>query len=128
MDHNSFPSRLSRVEGEHLKITAMLEKATQAFVRDASASEVNSILLELSGYALTHFREEEALMRECAFPGLKEHKDEHDRLAACVRGFLDMRSKQEALRCAVSALELWLDAHIRIADKGFCDFIQRQAT
>jgi hemerythrin len=102
----------------------MLEKATQAFVRQASPSEINAILLELSGYTLTHFREEEELMHTCAFPGFQVHKQEHDRLATYVRGLLDMRSKQEALQCAVSALDLWLDAHIRITDKEFCDFLE----
>jgi hemerythrin len=116
------------MEAEHTRINAMLEKATQAFVRQASPADVNTILLELSGYTLTHFREEEELMRACAFPGVNAHKEEHDRLATYVRGLLDMRSKQEALQCAVSALDLWLDAHIRITDKEFCDFLRRKTT
>ena len=124
----SIVSRIAHVEGEHTRITSMLEKATQAFVRHAGAPEVNAILLELSGYTLAHFREEEELMLECEFPGLEAHRNEHNnRLADYVRGLLDMRSKQEALQCAVSALDLWLDAHIRITDREFCDFLQREA-
>jgi hemerythrin-like metal-binding protein len=125
--HPSSAARLARAEGEHTRITAMVEKATQAFVRQAAATEVNAILLELSGYTLTHFREEEDMMRQAAFPGFQAHKDEHDRLAVYVRGLLDMRSKQEALRCALNALDLWLDAHIRITDKEFFDYLRRNA-
>jgi hemerythrin len=120
-------TRLARLDGEHARITAMLENAIQAFLRQASPSEVNAILLELNGYTLNHFREEEELMGSFAFPGFALHKQEHDRLAAYVRGLLDMRSKQEALRCSVGALDLWLEAHIRIKDNEFSDFLQRKA-
>jgi len=123
----SSAARLARAEGEHARITALIGKATEAFVRQASAAEVNAILLELSGYTLTHFREEEEIMRSADFPAFQTHKDEHDRLAAYVRGLLDMRSKQEALRCALNALDLWLDAHIRITDKEFFDYLRRNA-
>jgi hemerythrin len=120
-------TRLAHLEGEHARITTMLESATQAFVRQASPSEVNAILLELTGYTLNHFREEEELMLFCAYPSHEVHKQEHDGLAAYVRGLLDIHSKQEALRCAVSALDLWLNAHIRIKDSEFSDFLQHQA-
>jgi hemerythrin-like metal-binding protein len=102
----------------------MLKKAMRAFMRQASPPEVNAILLDLSGYTLAHFREEEELMRSYGFPKLKAHKEEHDRMAGNIRGLLDIRCKQEALRSAASALDLWLEAHIRVHDTEFRDFIQ----
>jgi hemerythrin len=119
-------TRLAHLEAEHNRIASLLEKATQAFVRQASPSEVNGILLELSGYTLTHFREEEELMCSFAFAGFDAHKDEHDRLAVHVRGLLDIASKQEALQSAVKTLHIWLDAHIRVTDKLFTDFLLRK--
>jgi hemerythrin-like metal-binding protein len=113
-------------EAEHGRIIGLLEKATQAFVRRASAAEVNGILLELNGYTLNHFREEEKLMCSSAFPGLEMHQREHTQLAAHLRGLLDMRSKQEALQCAVGVLSLWVDAHLRITDRYFLEYLQRK--
>jgi hemerythrin len=107
-----------------LRIGDMLDKAKLAFIRQASPSEINAILLQLSGYALAHFREEEQLMLSYAFPGFAEHKQEHDSLATSVRGLLDIRSKQDALRCAVSTLHLWLGEHIRTSDKEFHNFVR----
>jgi hemerythrin-like metal-binding protein len=119
-------TRLVHLEGEHARIIGMLENAIQALAHQASPSEVNAILLELNGYALNHFREEEELMRFCAFPGHEAHKEEHNRLAAYARGLLDMTAKQEALRCAVGALDLWLSAHIHLKDNEFSEFLQRK--
>lgn len=120
-------TRLAHLEGEHARISAMLENATQAFLRQASPSEVNTILLELNGYTLNHFREEEELMSSCAFPGFALHKKEHDGLATYVRGLLDNSSKQEALQGSVGVLDLWLEAHLRIKDNEFSEFLQRRA-
>jgi hemerythrin len=119
-------ARLARMETEHTRINLLMQKATEAFVREASPREVNAILLELSGYTVVHFREEEELMLASGFPGLTAHKGEHDRLAAHVRGLLDISSKQEALQSAVKTLDLWLVAHIRVADKEFTDFLLRK--
>jgi hemerythrin len=118
--------RLSRVEAEHGRITVMLEKATQAFARHCTPPEVNSILLELNGYTVTHFREEEELMRVSEFPGFEVHKQEHDRIAGYIRGLLNMRSKQDAMQGALNALNLWSDSHIRITDKKFLDFVHHK--
>ncbi len=111
-------------EAEHAHIIGLLEKVTLAFVRHASASEVNAILLELNGYTLNHFRNEEKLMDSSAFPGGEMHKREHVQLASHIRGLLDVRSKQEALQSAVGVLALWLDAHLRITDSYFLEFLR----
>jgi hemerythrin-like metal-binding protein len=114
-------------EAEHHHILGLLEKATLAFARHSAASEINAILLELNGYSLNHFREEEKLMDSSAFPGVEMHKREHAQLASQIRGLLDTTSKQEALQHAVSVLALWLDAHLRIADKDFLEFMRSKA-
>jgi hemerythrin len=117
---------LAHAENEHARIIRMLQQATEAFIRQASPSEVNAILLDLSGYTLTHFRAEEKLMNSLDYPGIETHKREHEQLAAQVRGLLDVHSKQEALQTAVSVLDIWLDAHLRITDKEFFDFVRRK--
>jgi len=117
---------LAIAENEHSRIIGLMKQVSQAFMRRASASDVNAILLDLSGYTLTHFREEEKLMGSVAYPGIETHKREHEQLASQVRGLLDVRSKQEALQSAVSVLDVWLDAHLRITDKEFFDFLRRK--
>lgn len=114
-------------EAEHAHILELLEKVTLGLVRRASASEVNAILLELNGYTLNHFRDEQKLMDSSAFPDAETHKREHHHLASHIRGLLDMPSKQEALQSAVSVLALWLDAHLRIADRHFLEFLRSKA-
>ncbi len=114
-------------EAEHAHILELLEKATLALVRHASASEVNAILLKLNGYTLKHFRDEEKLMDSYAFPDREMHKLEHEHLATHIRSLLDVSSKQEALQRAVGVMALWLDAHLRIADKYFLEFLRSKA-
>jgi len=117
---------LANAENEHARIIGLLQQATEAFIHQASPSEVNAILLDLSGYTLSHFRAEEELMDSIAYPGIETHKREHEQLAAQVHELLDVPSKQEALQKAVSVLDIWLDVHLRITDKEFFDFLRRQ--
>jgi hemerythrin len=113
-----------RLEDEHVRLAGMLDKTISAITLQASPSEVNTILLELSGYTLNHFREEEEVMRTCGFPGIEGHRQEHEKLASHIRGLLDMQSKRDALQGAVNALGMWMGAHIRVADKELTRFMQ----
>jgi hemerythrin len=117
-------ARISRLEGEHARIAEMLEKATQALMRHASPSEINVILLDLGGYTLSHFREEEEIMSSSGYPGVEAHKQEHEQLVSYVRGLLDLHPRQEALRGAMSVLDQWLEIHIRVTDKKLFNFLQ----
>lgn len=111
-------------EAEHVHILGLLEKVTSAFARHASAFQVNAILLELNGYTLKHFRDEEQLMDSFGFPDAEIHKREHRHLAAHMRGLLDVPSKQDALHRALGVLALWLDAHLRLTDKHLLEFLR----
>jgi hemerythrin len=117
---------LDLAENEHSRIIGLMQQASQAFRRHAPASEVNAILLSLSGDALSHFREEEKLMGALGYPCMETHKREHEQMEAQIRGLLDVGSKHEALQSAVSVLDLWLDAHLRITDEEFFDFMRRK--
>jgi len=114
-------------EAEHARLIGLLEKATLAISRNDSASKVDAILLELSAYTMSHFREEERLMAANAFPGLEAHKREHAEMAGHLHGLMDLRSKMEVLQCSVGVLALWIDAHLRITDSYFFNFLQSKA-
>ena len=114
-------------EAEHARLIGLLEKAQLAISRNDSSAKVDAILLELSAYTMSHFREEERLMEANAFPGLQADKPEHWEMASHLHGLMDLRSKMEVLQCSVGVLALWIDAHLRITDSYFFSFLQSKA-
>ena len=114
-------------EAEHARLIGLLEKAKLAISRNDPSSKVDAILLELSAYTMSHFREEERLMEANAFPGMEAHKREHAEMSSHLQGLMHLRSKMEVLQCSVGVLALWIDAHLRITDSYFFTFLQSQA-
>ena len=67
------------LDRQHKEIFARLDSLLEAIRGGSSREEVGRTLDFLRDYVLTHFKAEEELMREIAFPGLPTHRAEHDR-------------------------------------------------
>ncbi len=92
-----------------------------------SRQEVGQLLSYLRAYAVTHFDEEEEVMRDAAYPGLKRHKAEHDRF---MRDIMKLTREQERRRGAGVApaalarwLEDWLVEHVSSTDTAMARFL-----
>jgi hemerythrin len=92
-----------------------------------SRLEVGLLLSYLRAYAVTHFDEEEEVMRAAAYPGLKRHKAEHDRF---MRDIMKLTREQERRRGAGVApaelarwLEDWLVEHVSSTDGAMARFL-----
>ncbi len=92
-----------------------------------SPREVGLLLSYLRAYAVTHFDEEEEVMRAAGYPRLRNHKAEHDRF---MRDLLKMSRQQEKRRGPGVApaelarwLEDWLVEHVSTTDGAMARFL-----
>jgi len=92
-----------------------------------SRQEVGLLLSYLRAYAVTHFDEEEEVMRAAGYPRLRSHKAEHDRF---MRDLLKMSRRQEKRRGPGVApaelarwLEDWLVQHLSSTDAAMARFL-----
>ncbi|OWW20576.1 bacteriohemerythrin [Noviherbaspirillum denitrificans] len=79
---------------------------------------VRQVLAELTDYTLTHFAREEALMKTAAFPGLEEHRFEHELITYRLRNL--QRQAGSGRQGLADELEIfldrWLARHILTSD------------
>jgi hemerythrin-like metal-binding protein len=112
----------TELDNEHQKILRCVAELQDAIVGGYDAAQIRSILDFLVEYASTHFQHEEAIMWECEFPDLDEHRLIHNRMR---QRTLELReesvhvSGQELLRFLK---EWWID-HIQMEDKKYAPYM-----
>jgi hemerythrin-like metal-binding protein len=86
---------------------------------------VQAVMEELLSCTLWHFRHEERLMLKHGYPGLAEHKSEHEDLIASAkalqRQLLD--EKKSVSSDDIEFLEHWLTGHILGTDMDMGSFL-----
>ena len=100
---------------------------------DASrCDEVMDILAELKEYTEFHFSAEEKLQEEVSFPGMPEHKKNHEDFKKAVVELHEMLEEEEGPTDAfVAAVKKnvvdWLFNHIKTMDRALAAYIQKEA-
>mgnify|MGYP003574381952 CR=1 FL=1 len=97
-------------------------------IRRPDAPSLQEALEELVGHTRAHFQREEEVMRIDGYPGLADHKSEHDLLLAelsmLARG-LRQSGRQWLDRDLLDSLKDWFLGHLLEQDRELADFLKR---
>ena len=114
---------IEEIDEQHKGLLRAASAIIEALRQRQKWLEVHSAMLRLLESAKVHFAVEESLMRLCKYPGLKEHKNEHQKFADKLTG-LQLESLTEDVSFAMAAfIKKWLHQHIHSTDKQFAAFI-----
>lgn len=109
----------SFIDGDHQKLIDMVNRLHALMAEGKGKDVLDKVLHNLITYTQEHFRREEELMRKINFPGLAEHKVEHEKLLLQV---LELQKKFQsgAATLTIQVLHFlrdWLINHIGKSDK-----------
>lgn len=114
---------LSEIDHQHEALFRMINDLWQGTLRGDKSATIAKTLTELEDYTITHFREEENLMRACGYPSLAAHKAEHELF---IGKLAEEKAKFTASTRMSSDLLIflnnWLIKHIRNSDTRYADF------
>jgi len=123
----AFNLGIKQIDDQHKKIVEFINTLNLAVLDNNSDDKIESILDEMSKYAIYHFKTEEDMFRKYDFPLLNEHVEEH---AAFINKVADFRSKfdqgQSITFRLMSYLRNWLSDHILDSDREYVDIIKSQ--
>ena len=110
-----------RVDDQHKEIFRLVQEVLDVHAFESRQEKIVVAMDFLSEYAVNHFASEEALMIESNYPGLEEHKAQHDDFVSKVVAFYE-RYKTEGDTISVSDtindfVVAWLKEHIIGSDK-----------
>jgi len=123
--NSRFETGIEHIDAQHKSLFEAVDRLATAFEAGKAEAEIKESLDFLAAYTLDHFEAEERLMREEGFPGLDQHKAEHDRLLVRV-GILQGRLAQgiPVEREVATLLAGWLKHHIANMDMTYVPFMK----
>jgi hemerythrin len=122
---------IAEVDGQHQEIFRRAEALVLAIRRGSSRDEVGATLGFLEQHVETHFRDEEALMREVGFPLLEAHQREHQAFFREVAEFSSEHRRAGASPSLIlrvtGRIATWLRDHIGDADRRLAEFVRAKS-
>lgn len=118
------------IDRDHQRLADTVNGLHEAMLAGQGMGQVQSALDDIVAHATAHFRREEKIMEDAAYPSLAEHRQQHAELVAEVA---QLRQRFEAGESIFSLRVLqflsdWLVRHINDADKPLSDYLARRKT
>ena len=125
---NEYSINIASIDAQHKKLFAIAEDLHEA-MRTGQAKPVLSRLLDrLVQYTMTHFAQEEGLMKLHAYPDFLAHKAAHEALTQRVLKFQRMFEDGETYISIdlMTFLQEWLKNHIQGTDMRYSPFLTQR--
>ena len=117
---------LDPVDGDHQRLFALYGRFSNAVTNGESRAEVGRFLGDLVDYSETHFRREEGIMRQHAYPDYEKHKRMHDAFATYVRATAaGPEPSDDDVQFLHGYVAIWLCGHILVMDKWFGEWLAK---
>jgi len=107
------------IDEDHRRLIELFNILNHAVAEGDAPNYIEAVMDELISCTLWHFRHEERLMLRYGYPGLAEHKSEHEELIASAKALQEklLREGKPVLAEDLRFLEHWLTGHILGSDK-----------
>jgi hemerythrin-like metal-binding protein len=113
---NEFSVNNQEMDDQHKRLFNLIEKLNKAMQEGKSNSILNSVLEELSQYAVIHFKDEESLMAN-----INEHRSFVDKLYSFKQA-INNKELGVSIR-VINFLRDWLKSHILQIDKEYSSYL-----
>jgi hemerythrin len=121
----SYSVSVKSCDAEHQKLFDLINQLNEAMGLGQGRTIVAPVVQELEKYTQTHFRAEEALLKQACYPKLEEHRLQHQKFVAQVKRFkddLDAGSMGNSI-AVLKFLKDWLADHIKQTDKMYSEHL-----
>ena len=117
-----------RVDDQHKRFFQLIQTMEQAVQGRQGREVLGAILNELADYAIYHFKMEEKLFQEHAYPDRTRHMIEHAKMK---QKAVELRTDFEAGKMVVTAelvtfMKHWLTNHILESDMKLGEFLKEK--
>lgn len=120
-------SGVDSLDQAHLELADLYNRIAAACEERQPLARIRERLRVFFLYAQWHFADEEEHMREAGYPGLVEHKREHDRLLQDASDFLEnLRQpfRPEDAPAIAKYFRFWLSRHLADHDRALGRFLR----
>jgi hemerythrin len=124
--NDKFSVTIRKFDDQHKKLVGMVNQLHDAMKVGKGREVLGDILQSLAQYTITHFGDEEQLMKLHNYPEYEEHKKEHNNLVLHVKETLEAhrQGKNILTQNIMEFLKKWLTDHILDSDKKYGPFLK----
>lgn len=122
--NDSFSVGVALFDKQHQQLLEMLNRIIRDPAATTRSETVADILTDMTRYAQEHFKAEEDLMTAYTYPGLEEHRQQHDgfREKAARLCLATVEGQASVPQDLLAFLQQWLVRHILQVDMAFKPF------
>lgn len=113
------------IDNQHKRLFAIANRFHAAYEQGAGRPALAAIFKELVDYTVTHFTDEERLMRECGYEDYDRHKANHEKLVGLVLGYQRQMegNAPDVEPHAMNFIKTWLNGHVLGMDRNYRDCV-----
>lgn len=122
---DKYSVNIAKIDLQHKKLVEAINAFQVSLLAGHSRKDMQKVFASVLDYTLHHFKTEEDLMIEHGFPGLEEHRKEHERFTKEIVAYLDTfldTDKDIATDMAAYLLQ-WLERHVFSMDRKYSVFL-----
>lgn len=118
-----------KVDQQHRHLFSMMEHLYQLAVTKGAQDQLTQAFEALGRYVITHFEDEENLMRQCNYPHLNHHSSLHRVLEQKTNSYLNLfhQGKQVNLEELVEFCAKWIKNHVLIEDMKIVSWMKESS-
>jgi hemerythrin-like metal-binding protein len=118
------------VDSQHENLFKMVNELHEAIVAEKGKEVIAPTLEKLAKYTVEHFKDEEKLMTEIAYPALAAHRRKHEDLTTEVKDLVQKyKTGQTMLSITLSNfLAKWLRHHIKEDDMALIKYMKTNSS
>lgn len=121
----------ARIDEQHQQLFRHFDELVEACRQRQGKEKLKQLLAFLDDYVVSHFGEEETLMKQHGYPGYEEHCAEHGRFKEKLREIERLLHEEgPSINVLVETNETvlrWLIGHIRKIDLQLAAFLQTRS-
>jgi hemerythrin-like metal-binding protein len=126
-DPAQFALQIPSIDEQHFTIIRLLNQIADMSKEALGEQDLMDVFSSLQDYAITHFSHEEECMRKAGFPGLSNHKKDHDFFLRNLT-LLKLKLRDNAVLPATEMADFlsdWLINHIGKRDREYLPYFEK---
>lgn len=122
---DSYSVGIATLDEDHKRLLHLINQLQTAAHYQTDASYEREAFDALVDYTKTHFQREEALMEQYGYPGLEEHRQQHQQMVAKIAELQAayQQDREGTIEGTIRYLRTWLVKHINGSDKEYSGFL-----
>ncbi len=126
--NESCSTGVAKLDDQHKKLLELLNRLLGSIKEGEETSNMGALLEDLFSFAVSHFNDEEEVMKRYGYEHLEEHKKEHDKIKLMV-GRLYQNYLAGNMPETIEILEVitrWFENHLKNTDMKYGPFLKEK--